>query len=292
MVVSAEKQKVGQPPILGAISLTIQCSRKITMSVTTIVRTSDPSRKEQQRALSERVVNLSELPQVPLLVFLDDRVAVRVRNRIGQENRGVFMPTNERAFGDLPWPSYVAQEIRRPSGSYSFDFPFTAMVYVHGDVCDDEPALAMTLAHELQHFVQYSTTQTTWAWNTILMQCGDLFSSEGFSWCNVPIELEARMKAKRIHQEIFGVEETERYIVRRQESATISRDVLDWKFIQDLDPFMPYNPDLETRLLFQRLSKNENYCSEIRRALTRSLGRPEFDCLVLDELIGDSNEGF
>jgi hypothetical protein len=260
------------------------------MSVTTIVKTSDASRKEQQRAISERVVNASKLPCVPLLVFLDDVVAVEIRNKIGQENRGFFIPTNERTFRDLPLPPYVTQEIRTVSGSYSFEFPFTGMVYVHGDVCDEQPALVMTLAHELRHFVQFVTTQTTWAWNTILMQCGDLINSEGLSWCDIPIEVEARMKAKQIHQDIFGIEETERYIVKRQEYATTPRDVLDWKFIRGLDPFMPYDCDLETRAIFRRLCQIEKYSSEIKRALTRSLGNPEFDCLVLDELIGSSDE--
>jgi len=42
------------------------------------------------------------------------------------------------------------------------------------------------------------------------MQCGDLICSEGLSWCDIPIEVEARLVAKRIHQDIFGVDETER----------------------------------------------------------------------------------
>jgi hypothetical protein len=180
------------------------------MSVNTIVRISDPARNGQQRTLSERVISFFTLPQVPLLVFLDDTVSMEIRDAIGPENRGLFIPTNERTFRDLQWPSYVAQEIRRVSGAYSFDFPFSGMVYVHGDVCDDQPALAMTLAQELRHSVQYITTQTTWAWNTVLMQCGDLICSEGLSWCDIPIEVEARLVAKRIHQDIFGVDETER----------------------------------------------------------------------------------
>jgi hypothetical protein len=260
------------------------------MSVKTIVRTSDPSQNERQRTLSDLVINRSKLPQVPLLVFLDDAVSAEIRDVIGPENRGFFIPTNERTFRDLPWPSYVSQEIRVVSGSYSFVFPFTGMVYVHGDVCDDEPALAMTLAHELRHSVQYITRQRTWAWNRVLMRCGDLIGSEGLSWCDIPIEVEARLVAKGIHQGIFGVEETEEYIVRRQESAILPRDANDWRFIQGLDPRMSYNCDLETRLIFQRLCTNEKYCSEIRRTLTRSLGSPEFDCLVLHELIGDSDE--
>ena len=225
-----------------------------------------------------------------MLVFLDDAVAAEIRNTIGHENRGFFIPTNERTFRDLPFPPYVSLEIRRRSGSYSFEFPFTGMVYIHGDVCDEEPALVMTLAHELRHFVQYAKTQTTWAWNTILMRCGNLINSEGLSWCDIPIEVEARMKAKQVHQDIFGIDETERYIVRRQECATTPRDVLDWKFIQGLDPLVSYDCDLETRLIFQRLCRNEDYCSEIKRNLRLSLGNPEFDCLVLEELIGNPDK--
>ena len=260
------------------------------MSVTTIVRTRDSARNEQQRALSGRVISSFTLPQVPLLVFLDDTVSMEIRNAVGPENRGLFIPTNERTFRDLPWPSYVAQEIRRVSGAYSFDFPFTGMIYVHGDVCDDAPALAMTLAHELQHSVQYIATPRSWAWNTVLMRCGGLIGSEGLSWCDFPIEVEARLVAKRIHQNIFGREETERYILRRQECATTPRDVSDWKFIREIDSSMPYNCDSETRIIFQRLCKKEEYCSELKHTLTRSLGHPEFDCLALDELIGSSDE--
>jgi len=164
------------------------------------------------------------------------------------------------------------------------------MVYVHGDVCDDESALAMTLAHEIQHFVQYMTRQTTWAWNTILRQCGDLIDVEGLSWHDIPIELEARLVAKRIHQNIFGAEETERYILRRQESATTTRDELDWDFIRELDVSMSYDCDMETRFLFRRLCNNEKYCFEIKRAMMRSRGSPEFDRLVLDELITTCEE--
>jgi hypothetical protein len=53
---------------------------------------------------------------------------------------------------------------------------------------------------------------------------------------------------------------------------------------------MSYDCDLETQIIFQRLCKNERYRSEIKRILTRSLGSPEFDCLVLDEIIGESEE--
>jgi len=56
------------------------------MSVNTIVRISDPARNGQQRTLSERVISFFTLPQVPLLVFLDDTVSMEIRDAIGPEN--------------------------------------------------------------------------------------------------------------------------------------------------------------------------------------------------------------
>jgi hypothetical protein len=87
-----------------------------------------------------------------------------------------------------------------------------------------------------------------------------------------------------------GPEGTERYIARRQESAVLPRDADDWMFIQKLDASMSYDSTMNTRLMFERLCKNASYRSEIECALMQMLGHPAFDCLVLDELLGNSEK--
>jgi hypothetical protein len=226
-----------------------------------------------------------KLPDRRLLVFLDDRNWDELRGR-GSENRGAFFPICEYHYQTRVWPDAIQAELAHVDlDTLKFSLLVDGLVYLHEDTCANESALTTTLAHELQHFVQYNFHQEMWAWSVVLVNCNGLIDAEGLSWEHIPVEREARIVAKRISQAILGNEKSDEYIAFRQTRATKPRDIGDWRFIKTIDTTLPYDVASETRAIFNKYGRIPAYRQEMERVLATLRKMPEVRNLMLNDII-------
>jgi len=226
------------------------------MPPTIKVKAKDEAVKNQRETVARRVIGEfgNSLPDRNLLCLFDDEDWDALKAERGPSNRGVFTPV---IAGDPAWdvaPRYVLEELFQGCRS-----AFESLVYPHGSTCLSDVGLAMTFAHELQHYVQWAASPRLWAAGTLasqLLGAIPLPEIRGWgiaSWCDVPHEREARLIAKRTVEALFGVDEVEKYIDFRIGERVTEQDSDDWKCVKGLDTSTPYDLAKETKLLFPRL---------------------------------------
>jgi hypothetical protein len=257
------------------------------MPVKLDVRSFVPEIKELQTLWASRVIDQlsSKTPDLRLLVCLDRADAdLLIPER---DTRGFFQPNDRYYYRTLPWPDYLATELRtiRNTGhqaAYNYD----CVIYVPNRTCEREESLTMTLAHEMTHFIQFGLQWRTWAWNAVVTNLRkETIRAKRLAWKDIPIEFEARLFAKRISEELLGPRGTAEYIESRIEENVNERDVADWKFIKSLDPRGTCNTADMTKALYRRLA-------DIRGKLQKSLDEkkerfPDFRQLDLNEMLPD-----
>jgi hypothetical protein len=196
-------------------------------------------REELARRVAAVVDRNSNPDRVARVVcILDNQDHAYLKEEFGsQANRGIHWPIQGR--GVSLWPYYTHNLIAPPIGLYGdVSWPYISVVYLHGSTSETDIGLTLTLAHELQHFLQYSQNRALWAANILLM---NLRSEEFKVWWDFPIEIEARITAKRVAEELFGKEAVHDYIMSRIEARVTDNDAEDWRFVQHIDTGAPYD---------------------------------------------------
>ena len=133
----------------------------------------------------------------------------------------------------------------------------------------------MTFAHELQHFVQYAYRKPIWAANTLLI---NLNSPDFRVWWDFPIEIEARFKAKRVAESLFGKDSVRDFVIQRIGERVTETDAADWKYIREIDTSRAYDVLKETSSLVKKHRVQLNALLEDRK------GDGDFANLDLDTL--------
>lgn len=131
-------------------------------------------------------------------------------------------------------------------------WPYDSIIYLHGSTCNMEVQLAMTLAHELQHFLQFANQRQVWAINALLAKLPYLPTPDLSHWYDLPTEREARIIAKRTAVAIFGKSRVDEHIGMMSRTSLSLEDAADWDFIRDLDFGEVYDPKVGTSLLVER----------------------------------------
>lgn len=247
------------------------------MAVTIKVKSQhDAAVKARRELAAQRVLQTfgDDLPDLKLLAFFDDEDPFDLRQGLGPANRGFYGPVKSMR----PWPARMAETI------FVFDHEspqrrtkrvFDHGIYLYGSTCDDETALTMTFAHELQHFAQYGFKRRLWAVGRLLPRLPkEAIAALGLNWPDIPHEREARIFAKRVAVKICGSDAVQEYIHRRINEKVTPEDVEDWRFSLDLDPSLPYNLQSETKRVFQWLRPYRQAIEDVLR-LVREEG--EFD---------------
>jgi hypothetical protein len=124
------------------------------------------------------------------------------------------------------------------------DWPYDSIVYLHGSTCSVDVQLAMTLAHELQHFLQFANHKQIWAIGVLLSNLPYL-----------PTEREARIIGKRVAVDIFGRSSVDQHIALMAQRTSSQEDAADWDFIAALDSDESYDPRAGTIPFVQRHRK-------------------------------------
>ncbi len=238
----------------------------------------------RRQAAAQRVLDEfgKRLPDLRLLVFLDDEDWVLFRDKFGPANRGLYTPIKVNDFEWQLWPDYVTMCILADVQSSSVvSRHFDHVIYLYGSTCTDEVSLSMTLSHELQHFVQYGSNRKLWAENFLLTQMPwEIYEVERLNWPDIPNEKEARIIAKRTTTELYGADAVRKHIGHRIDDSITQNDLEDWKFSQSLDPSHPFDLAVETRRIFQRLKP---YRDDIENVLANMRRDADFKNIDLSE---------
>jgi hypothetical protein len=250
--------------------------------ITLYVKSSDPGVRERREEIAFRVRDyfISNLPlpsQCRALCYLDDRDINWLRASWGGEaNRGVHWPIRGQGLHD--WPQdmwYTIAPVDPVSGDVTW--PYDSVVYLHGRTCSVDIQLAMTLAHELQHFLQFGNLRQIWAINTLLAKLPYLPTSDLSHWYHLPTEREARIIAKRVAVDIFGKPRVDEHIAAMARASRSPEDAADWDFMAALDSGESYDPRAGTIPFVQR---HRVALEELRRttfAEDKDLGSVIFD---------------
>lgn len=220
------------------------------MSCTVKVRHYDVSVQSKRRAAAYDV--LSEFPFPPtdsrVLCYLDSDDWSIFKDEhcgFGKANRGVSGPISKPMDWSL-WPHYVAGCCYRTCSLMDNDPIFDFVVYLHDSTCIDAVGLTMTLAHELQHFVQYTHARAQWDANERFKEYWTRFEPPGIYNFQFPMEQKARIIAKRISEKLHGPEAVSSYIERNIVAPVDAPDKMDWEFIRDLDTSIEYDLGAQT----------------------------------------------
>lgn len=166
------------------------------MSFSLHIKSADVGTESHRRQLAEGVLRWfgDRLPNLQLLCFLDDEEWQDLREKAGIDNRGAHFPLG----GALPrfaYPPVYLQELLAVNRKIVFD----NLIYLYGSTCTQDIGLTMTLAHELQHFVQYGCSRRLWAANTLIPNLPrEVIARLQLTWCDLPHEYEARLVSKRV----------------------------------------------------------------------------------------------
>jgi hypothetical protein len=252
------------------------------MPLTLIVKSTDDTVRKEREESAQRVVAClgCQAPGPRLLCFLDDVEWQAFKTENGIANRGLY--ARVRA-GDPHWriaPPCVLASVFADGVAAVDEF-----IYLHGTTCSNDIGLTMTLAHELQHFIQRTAHTKLWAANTLIPNLQKSAIAElGLRWCDVPHEREARIVAKRTAEKLFGSAAVLQYIDGKIAERVTESDAADWECIRGLAANAPFDLARETRLFFPRL---RNYRTQLHSALRHfQSGDADFADIDLDALLG------
>lgn len=184
-----------------------------------------------------------------VLCFLDDIDSPELKGRLGSANRGLHWPII-KGQGLVDWPQYM-WDLIAPTvpGSSDLMWPFDSVIYLHGTTCETDIGLTLTLAHELQHFLQYANSRRVWAINTLLLNLPALPTEHIRVMWDIPIEIEARIVAKQVAETLYGCEPVATHVADRIRANVTPNDVEDWRFFQGIDASQSYSVIEATRSL-------------------------------------------
>jgi len=236
------------------------------------------------RCYFERNYRIAEQPRVVCIFDKNDCL----KSQLGRDPavRGGFLPTE-----GLPlffFPQYM-RDIIAPIDERTNEcaFPYAGIILLHGSTCEADVGLTLTFAHELQHFLQYTTEKPLWIMNKLLM---GLHNEEFKVMWDFPIEIEARTTAKKVAESLFGAEPVRELIQERIKAHITDGDVQDWEFVQGIVSSVPYKLTEGTKLLVKRhrrqLEEFLQRCKDDAEALKCSglriedLAEVDFDALT------------
>jgi hypothetical protein len=262
--------------------------------ISVVVKSQEPALQARREKVARRVVDhFGGLPPDDrLLCFFDDEDWQLFKTDIGKANRGLYGPIQD----DQPWagwPEYVTALIFVDDLSrIKFSRVFEHIIYLHGSTCSSDIGLAMTFAHELQHYVQYSTMLKIWAESVLIRNLlatfdDKLIKSLGLKWSDIPTEREARAVSKRIAELLFGNAAVRKFIDMKIAERVTEDDAADWQFVQDLNTATPYVLEEETRRMFWRLKE---YRLQFQALLEERKDSPYFVGISVDSLLEGAGE--
>lgn len=183
-----------------------------------------PELEASRRLTCEGVLEHFKLPAYRLLCFLDDENPVEFDNQIGSCYCGVHSPI---IGSGLVWPSHVEALFYDSIG----DFAYENVIYINGRTCSTLAGTVITLAHELQHFVQYGFTRKVWRANTFIYNILRDGPPTTIKAWDLPLEIDTMVVSKRVGELVLGEEVAK---VHAEAQIAAGNDPGKWRFFQTL----------------------------------------------------------
>ena len=143
------------------------------------------------------------------------------------------------------WDSVIAHNYK----TWRLEELYDCLIYVHGTTASSDVGLAFTLAHELQHFVQYSKYRSVWVIHRLLVELATSNPQTFKRWADFPIEREARIVSKRVATEMFSADLVRLHIQGKIVEHANDADVEDWEYLLSVEPGVEYDVVEGTRRL-------------------------------------------
>jgi hypothetical protein len=229
---------------------------KINKVVSLELRAGDEVSKRRRESICEQTIKHMEIDfaQITdtLACLIDDQDYDRLRQRIGAANRGLFSPLRVIGLHDLIPQYFCSSVLRNDYQSWQVEKLFDCLIYVHGGTASTDAGLSLTLAHELQHFIQYSTNRPIWAVHRLFAELPEPYCEAFKSWVDFPIEREARVVAKRVALALFDRKAVIDYMTQKRDERINDLDVIDWEFLLSKESDMLYDAVEHTKALVRQ----------------------------------------
>jgi hypothetical protein len=213
-------------------------------AITLHVESDDYAAKAHREKVAVRVIEYFEqnftIPtQFNVLCYLADEDDNCLKKWSGESTRGIHWPRRGQGLSD--WPQKMRGIFAPIDPLSGVTFPYESLIYLHGSTCETDIGLTMTLAHELQHFLQYTNERHLWTANTLLMKLPSLPTDDLKACSDFPVEREARITAKKVAENLYGTASVDQHIQNMIDAGTSDADVTDWKYIRGIDPSIRYD---------------------------------------------------
>jgi hypothetical protein len=152
---------------------------------------------------------------------------------MGENFCGFFAPVHKFMWPEHEWPLEIWNNLWKcdESDLVPDELICDVMIYLRRRTCDSPIGTVITLAHELQHFVQYGFSNKVWR---AIGDVRNLFVENGgsaFPW-DFPDEHEAQLVSKRVAEEVFGGDVIRGYAEKQIHEMNHPEK---WKFFLGLD---------------------------------------------------------
>jgi hypothetical protein len=189
------------------------------------------------RSASEQVLQRFKLPSLRLLCFFDDESPQQFDAFMGSQHCGFHTPV--MGSGNL-WPTYVDDLFIDSMGNFVSD----NAIYLNGRTTVSVPGTVITLAHELQHFMQYANAWKVWRANTLITNIlRDGPPTTIKSW-DIPFEKDTTRVSKRVAEEILGADAIKAHT---DAQIALGNHAEKWKFFRDVPYSTPFDLLAETK---------------------------------------------
>jgi len=149
----------------------------------------------------------------------------------------------------------VQQKLKKELYNFQKDIPDSnCFIYLSGSFRQNGNLIekTLTIAHEFQHIVQYSSEKTIFFQNDLIKQyLGIMKEWDNESYRSHPIEYDAFITSKRINNAMYGEDAVNNFL---NEILSISRndDKNYWEFIDSIDTAPDYDWISETNKLWEK----------------------------------------
>ena len=199
-----------------------------------------PSLRAKLRRLCNGVVEqFLKLPSLRLLCYFDDEYPEELRQQLTLW--GVTTPftgIHTPIIGSGTLPNYV----RRLFFDYSSgDFAFDNLIYLPGTkYVEDDVALVIVFAHELQHFVQWGFARKVSQASTLLYwNLAQFDPNTDLKPWQLPNNVDAMIVAMRVAETVCGTEAVRAFVDKQVAEGKVEKNISKtelWTWVRTLSP--------------------------------------------------------
>jgi len=234
--------------------------------------------KERELApLCKAIVKAHSVPSTRIYVY----VASTDDSEFANPNSLAFQGNYFRGFHVSPeqmhqLPQYLRQCVFRPDDELMYEervlsfyemLAVDHLVYIRNITCLNPVAFGLTLAHELQHVIQYCLCRSILFANSLLFRnlAATIDPATTLSVIDIPHERDANIISRRVAEEVFGAEPVNAYIdsqiamfrdMSRFGHSDAVGELKRWEFLRDCNASATYDLKTETiRMIDQYKSR-------------------------------------